>query len=248
MAEALRSEDRNGILLLEAQKAKHRRRGGPGRISTWSGPTCRKSGCPPPPSSRPARDWGRVERAFRTMKAPGPPGPPDPPSPRAEGPRPPPDLHAPLAMSKSTCAKRSPPMLFDDERGPVRDSARRQGRALAAGQAESGLEAHELRRGRPRLPGTARAARNARDEPDRALGAGKAGIRRSRLADAGPETGAEAAERERSPCGSPLPARRVQWTAQPESTENAGHSKELFKTAPRNFRLTQENGNALNSL
>ena len=68
--------------------------------------------------------------------------------------------------------------------------------ALAAGQAKGGRQTHELRRGRPRLTGTARATRNTHDEPDRALGAGKAGIRRPRLADAGPESRAAAAERE----------------------------------------------------
>ena len=71
------------------------------------------------------------------------------------------------------------------------------------------MKAHELGRGRPRLPGTARAARNAYDEPDRALGAGKAGIRRPRLVDADPSEGAAAAEREDPHAAAPVPRRAL---------------------------------------
>ena len=135
---------------------------------------------------------GRVERAFRTMKTSDLQVRPirlDRP-----GPRPSPDLHARLLCRKAPARRARP--------GPR--LARRQGRALVAGQAEGGLETHEFRRGRPRLPGTARAARNVRDEPDRALGAGKAGIRRPRLADADPETGAAVAERGDSHAAAPF--------------------------------------------
>ena len=68
--------------------------------------------------------------------------------------------------------------------------------ALAAGQVKGVRQAHALQTGRPQLPGTYRATRNTDDEPARALGAGKAGIRRPCLADADPESGAQAAERE----------------------------------------------------
>ena len=193
-AEAFRSEDRNGILLLEAQKTKYRRRGGSGRILRRSD---QRSG---------RADVRRRRRRDLQEIGPGregvpddegvrPPGPADPPPPRAEGPRPPPDLHARLPCRKAHARSARPDAVRRRAR-PGPGLARRQGRALAAGQAEGGLETHELGRGRPRLPGTARAARNAHDEPDRALGAGKAGIRRPRLADADPETGAAAAERE----------------------------------------------------
>ena len=82
------------------------------------------------------------------------------------------------------------PMLFDDERGPVLNSP--------VAKAEGNHKAHELRTGRPRLPRTACATRNTDDEPDRALGARKAGTRRPRLADADPGSGTKAAEREDS--------------------------------------------------
>ncbi len=138
---------------------------------------------------------GRVERAFRTMKASDLQVRPIRHRREPRGPRPPPDLHARLLCRKAHARSARPDAVRRRAR-PGPRLARRQGRALAAGQAEGGRQAHKLRRGRPRLPGTARAVRNARDEPDRALGAGKAGIRRPRLADADPETGAEAAERE----------------------------------------------------
>ena len=48
-------------------------------------------------------------------------------------------------------------------------------RAHAAGQAEGGHEANALRKLGTRLPRTARATRNPEDEPDQALGVGKAG-------------------------------------------------------------------------
>ena len=66
------------------------------------------------------------------------------------------------------------------------------------------------------------------DEPDRALGAGKAGIRRPRLADAGPGSGAKAAEREDPHAVAP-PEAACPVDVQPESTKYAGHSKSCSK-------------------
>ena len=107
-----------------------------------------------------------------------PPSPAHPPPPRAAGPRLPPDLHARILCRKAHARS----ARLDAVRRRARPDprlARRQVRAFAAGQAESNHQAHELQTGRPRLPGTARATRNAHDEPDR--GASHfSGIRRER--------------------------------------------------------------------
>ena len=192
-AEAFRSEDRTWILLLEAQKTEHCRRGGPGRVLRRSDQRAERADVRR--RRRDLQEIGTGREGVPDDEGARPPGPADPPPPRAADPRPPPDLHARLLCRKEY-ARRARPDAVRRRARPGPRLARRQGRALAAGRAEGGLEAHELGRGRPRLPGTARAARNAHDEPDRALGAGKAGIRRPRLADAGPSEGAAAAGRE----------------------------------------------------
>ena len=82
---------------------------------------------------------GRVERAFRAIKASDLQIRPDPPPPRAADPRPPPDLHA-RALCRHAHAQSARPDAVRRRARPGPQLARRQGRALAAGQAEGGHE------------------------------------------------------------------------------------------------------------
>ena len=68
-AKAFRSEDRNGILLLEAQEAGHRRRGGLGRTLRRSD-QCAEERMSAADVVLTCNRLDRVKRAFRTMKAP----------------------------------------------------------------------------------------------------------------------------------------------------------------------------------
>ena len=77
-----------------------------------------------------------------------------------------------------------------------------------------------IRPSRPRLPGIAPTARNSDDEPHRAVEAGKAGVRRSLVADADPRASAAAAECEAPHAVAP-PRAACPVDARPESRKYA---------------------------